>query len=840
MKRLALLLLASAGATLHRVDPQQTSHQFLENLATAPRRDHVPHGHTGHTGRARAARDAAAARHMAKIEAVYSANVSAKSVYGERADLYERGHGGEQKAKRLENPKVRAQCSRVPVTEDVRKLRAQNRASPSSRASTSSRNDDGTCADCARVRRVPCGDVLSKPAGLFVVIGGGDDRQLQFHCVGSYCGYPHAPVVATTGAHPPHDYVGGCAVAAFTKARVPFLHGPHISATADPPTRVAWFPILNPHTEVRGIWERSLLYAGLGDVPADYAGPPVPPPLRLESGDDVGVPTKKAMKDHERRRGMRVDADVEFQRDVVEGSFLRSGFTRIEVLRDDALPKPLLLPPRERLLFDELGSREALRRPRAKRLLYIGSFRANKGQRSFLSKLDADSLGDYDLEFYGLRQEGQEAEYDAVAALVADPKFRGKVTIHDARVSHEDMMRAMATASGLVHYSNQDRNPRVLYEALYFGLPVLVATQAMPYVGLQCKPFVTLTDADGDAAVLNADVAAFVAALAESAGRAAAIGDPSAELTSRNDEPVQVAIRVYVEQELLTMKVYEQLCARLGLCDRRARAPTPWAKGKGRQKNPAASSQCRVANDAEDDDDCSDRHDRGPFAPHEAWHLGITSFDCAAVYGGGRCEEILGAWLRDAAPAAARAGAVVVTKGGCGAPDTSWAPRLAYRDLRAELDASLAKLGRVDLYLLHRDDPSRPVAEIVRSMNELLASGDGPRAWGDSLAAPRHAPWPGTEYMTDADRAWYASHPDVPVLAWEVLAKGFLAGRWDRGDAPRGDAPPDAFRAGGDMGVARRGSGRPTSRTTTSTAATAPRPSARPGGSGRSTSPSPV
>ena len=118
MKRLALLLLASAGATLHRVAPQQTSHQFLENLVTAPRRDHVPQGHTGHTGRARAARDAAAARHLAKIEAVYSANVSAKSVYGERADLYERGHGGEQKAKRLENPKVRARCSRVPVTTD--------------------------------------------------------------------------------------------------------------------------------------------------------------------------------------------------------------------------------------------------------------------------------------------------------------------------------------------------------------------------------------------------------------------------------------------------------------------------------------------------------------------------------------------------------------------------------------------------------------------------------------------------------------------------------------------------------------------------------------------------
>ncbi|KAH8048243.1 hypothetical protein JL722_12648 [Aureococcus anophagefferens] len=84
------------------------------------------------------------------------------------------------------------------------------------------------------------------------------------------------------------------------------------------------------------------------------------------------------------------------------------------------------------------------------------------------------------------------------------------------------------------------------------------------------------------AAAVTRGSVALVGALAESAGRAAAIGDPSAELTSRNDEPVQVAIRVYVERELLTMKVYEQLCARLGLCDPACfkRAPTPWAKGK--------------------------------------------------------------------------------------------------------------------------------------------------------------------------------------------------------------------------------------------------------------------
>ncbi|KAH8074605.1 DNA photolyase [Aureococcus anophagefferens] len=213
---------------------------------------------TGHTGRARAARDAAAARHMAKIEAVYSANVSAKSVYGERADLYERGHGGEQKAKRLENPKVRAQCSRVPVTEDARKLRAQNRSvvvavqafTPSksnlcegSRVDWREgvaqclakltgldvfvRNDDGTCADCARVRRVPCGDVLSKPAGLFVVIGGGDDRQLQFHCAEATAA-PAAPVVATTGAHPPTTTSGLRRRRLHEGARALFARAPHL------------------------------------------------------------------------------------------------------------------------------------------------------------------------------------------------------------------------------------------------------------------------------------------------------------------------------------------------------------------------------------------------------------------------------------------------------------------------------------------------------------------------------------------------------------------------------------------------------------------------------------
>ena len=78
-----------------------------------------------------------------------------------------------------------------------------------------------------------------------------------------------------------------------------------------------------------------------------------------------------------------------------------------------------------------------------------------------------------------------------------------------------------------------------------------------------------------------------------------------------------------------------------------------------------------------------------------AWDLGMTAFDCAAVYGGGECERILGDWLRDAStPPDARRRAVVITKGGCGPPASGWAPRLRAADVAAELDASIVRRPR--------------------------------------------------------------------------------------------------------------------------------------------------
>ena len=49
-----------------------------------------------------------------------------------------------------------------------------------------------------------------------------------------------------------------------------------------------------------------------------------------------------------------------------------------------------------------------------------------------------------------------------------------------------------------------------------FGLPVMVSIQSMPYIGLQCQPFVTLTDTNGTSAEVTAHLRRFVKYLTDS------------------------------------------------------------------------------------------------------------------------------------------------------------------------------------------------------------------------------------------------------------------------------------------------------------------------------------
>src|SRR5436309_3929393 len=103
-----------------------------------------------------------------------------------------------------------------------------------------------------------------------------------------------------------------------------------------------------------------------------------------------------------------------------------------------------------------------------------------------------------------------------------------------------------------------------------------------------------------------------------------------------------------------------------------------------------------------------------------AWEAGLTWFDTADAYGGGRSETYVGEWIRTRKPAGLR----LTTK--TFNPMAEGEDRgLAPARVRRQIETSLERLGveRVDLYLAHEWDPDVPVAEVAGVLDELAAAG---------------------------------------------------------------------------------------------------------------------
>ena len=98
--------------------------------------------------------------------------------------------------------------------------------------------------------------------------------------------------------------------------------------------------------------------------------------------------------------------------------------------------------------------------------------------------------------------------------------------------------------------------------------------------------------------------------------------------------------------------------------------------------------------------------------------LGVNVFVTARVYGG--AERALGRWISGCG---VREDIVLITK--CCHPDILGRRRVNARAMRADLKRSLSLLntGYVDIFLLHRDDPSVPAGELVEELNALHAEG---------------------------------------------------------------------------------------------------------------------
>jgi aryl-alcohol dehydrogenase-like predicted oxidoreductase len=106
-----------------------------------------------------------------------------------------------------------------------------------------------------------------------------------------------------------------------------------------------------------------------------------------------------------------------------------------------------------------------------------------------------------------------------------------------------------------------------------------------------------------------------------------------------------------------------------------------------------------------------------------AWELGLTTFDTADAYGGGRSEAWIGEWLA-ARGSAVRDMITIETK--------TFNPTAAGEDqglsrsrIRRQLDSSLQRLGieRLPLYLAHDFDPDTPHEETLATFDELVREG---------------------------------------------------------------------------------------------------------------------
>jgi 1-deoxyxylulose-5-phosphate synthase len=103
-----------------------------------------------------------------------------------------------------------------------------------------------------------------------------------------------------------------------------------------------------------------------------------------------------------------------------------------------------------------------------------------------------------------------------------------------------------------------------------------------------------------------------------------------------------------------------------------------------------------------------------------AWEAGITTFDTADAYGGGRSESYIGDWIRSRRPD----GLVLETK--TFAPMEEGADHgLAPARVKRQVEGSLRRLGveRVDLFLTHAWDPDVPISETAGALDDLVAEG---------------------------------------------------------------------------------------------------------------------
>jgi 1-deoxyxylulose-5-phosphate synthase len=181
----------------------------------------------------------------------------------------------------------------------------------------------------------------------------------------------------------------------------------------------------------------------------------------------------------------------------------------------------------------------------------------------------------------------------------------------------------------------------------------------------------------------------------------------------------------------------------------------------------------------------------------QAIELGINFFDTANVYSLGASEEITGRALREYAR---RDEIVLATKVFSRMRPGPNGAGLSRKAIMHEIDASLRRLGTdyVDLYQIHRWDPTTPIEETLEALHDVVKAGKARYIGASSMFAWQFAQaleiskrngWARFVSMQNFVNLIYREEEremlplcnaeGIGVIPWSPLARGRLARPWN-------------------------------------------------------------
>ena len=192
--------------------------------------------------------------------------------------------------------------------------------------------------------------------------------------------------------------------------------------------------------------------------------------------------------------------------------------------------------------------------------------------------------------------------------------------------------------------------------------------------------------------------------------------------------------------------------------------------------------------------------EEAPRIMDAAWDLGMTTFDTADAYGGGRSEAWIGEWL--ATKGSAVRDAITIETKTFNPMNAGDDRGLSRHRITRQIETSLQRLGveRVALYMAHAPDAETPVEETMSAFDALVRAGKVGAVGASNFTAEQLAEsvevseleeltryeWVQNSFslldQSDADTVFpVCRERELGFQAHSGIAGGWLAGRYRRG-----------------------------------------------------------